>query len=220
MIFFDLDGTLLDDDAEVRAAIAGFYERFRGELPADRVAFSAQWKELAERWFNRYLAREVGFQDQRRGRMRELFPGIDDAEADRRYEVFLAGYEQNWRLFPDGQPALAALAGKPLGIITNGDPRQQRSKIERMGIADRFAIVVISGEIGVAKPELAIFTEACGRAGTAPGSCWYVGDRLETDAVAAVTAGMRGAWINRGPAIPADPRVPTIRTLVEMPALV
>jgi putative hydrolase of the HAD superfamily len=219
MIFFDLDGTLLDDDAEVQAAIAGFYERFREELPADRTAFFAQWKELSERWFNRYLAREIGFQEQRRGRMRELFPGIDYAEADDRYEVFLAGYEQNWRLFPDVQPALAALPGKPLGIITNGDPRQQRLKLERMGIADRFSIVVISGEVGVAKPEPGIFAEACRRAGEAPGLCWYVGDRLETDPVAAVVAGLHGVWINRDPARPADPRVPTIRSLEEMPAL-
>ena len=220
MIFFDLDGTLLDDDAEVQAAVARFHDRFRQELPADPAAFLVRWRELSECWFNRYLKGEVGFQGQRRGRMRELFPELDDEEADRRYSVFLAGYEQNWRLFPDVQPALAALAGKPLGIITNGDSVQQRSKLDRMGIADRFSVVIISGEMGVAKPEPGIFAEACRRAGEAPGLCWYVGDRLETDAMAAVAAGMRGVWLNRDPVRPADPRVPTIRTLAEVPALV
>ena len=151
--------------------------------------------------------------------MRDIFPGIDDAEADRRYEVFLAGYEQAWRLFPDVLPVLGMLAGRPLGIITNGDPGQQRSKLERMGIAPRFAVVVISGETGVAKPEPGIFTEACRRAGTAPGLCWYVGDRLETDAVAATAAGMHGVWINRNTVIAADARVPTIRRLQELPDL-
>ncbi len=159
-------------------------------------------------------------QEQRRARIREFTPGVSDAEADRRFQVYLDAYVADWRIFDDVLPALDALRDHRLGVITNGQIEQQRSKMTRTGLAGKFEMMVVSEEVGVPKPEAPIFVEACRRAGLPPWDCWYIGDRLATDALAATDAGLRGVWLNRNPAVPSDPRVPTIRSLAELPALV
>lgn len=215
MIFFDVDGTLLNDDAAIRRAVTVFHQRFQSAIPEDLDAFCVRWKALLERWFDRFLAGELTMAGQRRGRMHELFPGIADEEADRRFEVFLGAYEFGVELYPDTLPALNALSG-PLGIITNGQSEQQRFKLEQTGILSRFSTVVVSSEIGAAKPKREIFEVACRLAGSAPSESWYVGDRLETDALGARSAGMMGVWLCRDATKPVHPDVCTIRSLVEL----
>jgi putative hydrolase of the HAD superfamily len=56
--------------------------------------------------------------------------------------------------------------------------------------------------------------------GADPAACWHVGDRLRDDALGATEAGLHGVWLCRNPDVPDDPRVPTIRSLTEFPALV
>lgn len=219
MIFFDLDGTLLNDDEAKRHAVATLHQAFRGELTEDLEAFAARWRAVLEVWFDRYLAKEITMQEQRRGRIREFFPGVADAEADRRFAVYAGVYDAHFHVYPDTVPALDALAPAPLGVITNGHTVQQRNKLAQTGLLARFAHVVVSEEAGAAKPKPEIFREAARRAGVAAAVCTYVGDRLETDALAATAAGWRGIWLNRDVAKPADPRVPTIRSLAEVAGL-
>ena len=63
-----------------------------------------------------------------------------------------------------------------------------------------------------AKPDPRIFHHACDRLGLAPREVAYVGDRRETDAVAASDAGLRGIWLDREGAS-------GVRTLEDLPAL-
>ena len=72
-------------------------------------------------------------QEQRRARMREVFGFIgEDASSlsalDEAFSVYLAGYEDGWACFPDVAPMLSQLAGHDFGVISNGDPDQQRSR--------------------------------------------------------------------------------------------
>jgi putative hydrolase of the HAD superfamily len=83
-----------------------------------------------------------------------------------------------------------------------------------------------SGEVGAAKPHARIFQAACERFGVEPGDAVYVGDRLDTDAIGAASAGLRGVWLDRnGAATPDELRraaasaVSVISTLDELPAL-
>jgi FMN phosphatase YigB (HAD superfamily) len=67
----------------------------------------------------------------------------------------------------------------------------------------------------VAKPDPRIFELACGHLGVPARAAVYVGDRLEVDAVAAMAAGLRGIWLNRGGgAVP--PGVEAIDDLAEL----
>ncbi len=72
MIFFDIDGTLLDHDrAEMMAAI-DFYKDFGQELQYSEAEFGYMWYNLSQKYFEKYLTKELSFQDQRRMRIKDL----------------------------------------------------------------------------------------------------------------------------------------------------
>ena len=124
------------------------------------------------------------------------------------------------RLFPDAIETLDALGCCRLGVISNGSSARQRQKLASVGILDRFAVVVISEDIGVAKPDPGIFEAACEAVGASPSACVLVGDRLELDALGARDAGLTGVWLDRRGTGGAPASVPTIPRLSELPALV
>jgi HAD superfamily hydrolase (TIGR01549 family) len=92
--------------------------------------------------------------------------------------------------------ALRAI-GERLVIITNGDARQQRMKLQRTGLADIVAGSAISGELGFKKPDARIFEAARALADT-DGVAWMVGDHVEADIAGARAAGFETAWVSHG----------------------
>ncbi|WP_197318555.1 HAD-IA family hydrolase [Saccharomonospora sp. NB11] len=61
----------------------------------------------------------------------------------------------------------------------------------REAFADRFDVVVFSGDVGVAKPDVAVFRLTADRLGVAPSECVFVDDSVRNVA-GAVAAGMVG----------------------------
>lgn len=103
------------------------------------------------------------------------------------------------RLFPDALVTLERFRamGAALGLITNGDARQQRDKIDRHGLARFFDVVVIEGEFGAGKPDEAVFRHALDALRTAPPAAVMIGDHLEFDVAGPQRIGMRGIWLDR-----------------------
>jgi putative hydrolase of the HAD superfamily len=199
-ILLDLDETLIcESDARNRAAL-DFLAQF-SNLPFSEPEFTKLWHDLAERHVTRYNAGEITFQEHRRCRLRELFSPyespISDSELDGRFEFYLARYESNWTLFDDVIPFLERARGSKLGIVTNGDSKQQRDKLTRTKILKYFEVVVISSEVGAAKPQSKIFLEACHRLSAEPRECIFIGDRIDLDVQGSEAAGMTPIWINR-----------------------
>ena len=220
MIFFDLDETLLMHDAACKEAVAEFHQRFKTETDLDAASFLSRWEALTEEWYDKYLDGTVSYQGQRRKRLQSLYPKLDDVQADERFRIYLAAYESHWRLFPDAPPVLESLQSHGVGVITNGDATQQMAKLVKTGVAPRVQVIAISGALHMRKPEERIFLEACRMGGADPAKSWHVGDRLKDDAKGATTAGLTGVWLCRDASKPADPAIPTIRSLVELPALI
>lgn len=148
---------------------------------------------------------------------------IDDEEADAWIAAYARRYESAWKAFDDARPAIdALLAASPtlaLGVVTNGEAEFQRAKLVAVGLERPLqAAIVASSEIGVAKPDPAIFHAACDRLGLDRTAVAYVGDRLETDALGAAHAGLLGVWLDRRKSgTVAD--LPTISSLRELEAL-
>lgn len=110
-----------------------------------------------------------------------------------------------------------------LGLVTNGPSSTQRPKIKRFGLDQHMDVIVVSEEVGVAKPDPAIFRIALAKLGTKPATTLYVGDSIENDLVGAAAAGMPFIWINRrDESLPEDvpPPLAVIRQLAELPPLV
>ena len=224
-VFFDLDGTLLDHGHASDAAARTFYHRHKMDFATAEEDFVRLWIDLVDAAYERFISGAMALDQARRWRMHRLFAAagrtLTDSAADRFAADAVAAYESHWRLFPDVLPCLDALVeSHRLGVITNGSGRQQRRKLERLGLFGRFRIVQISQEAGAAKPGPAIFRNAARRMGLAPGQCIHVGDSLEIDARGAEAAGMTGVWLDRkgdaGKDLSRRPEL-RIRTLGEIP---
>ena len=199
MIFFDIDGTLIDHLSASAAASLAFFDQFPGAIPFQRDEFPIKWEEILMKHFNRFCRGEISLWEQRRARIREVFaaPEMRDEEADARYHAFVCEYEALTRAYDDAAPCLQALAGERLGIISNGARDQQIGKLQRAGLLQHFSVMVFSEDVGFGKPHRSIFLEACRRAGDVPAECVHIGDDVDADVAASHTLGMRSIWLDR-----------------------
>lgn len=91
----------------------------------------------------------------------------------------------------------------PMAVVTNGS-KSQRDKIEALKASRYFEAVLISGEVGIAKPDPRIFRQALSRLNAAPGRSVFVGDSMKHDIAGARKAGMMTVYIKKGKADEAD----------------
>jgi putative hydrolase of the HAD superfamily len=104
---------------------------------------------------------------------------------------------------PPPDPGAACLidaldgTGMPWAIITNGSASQLH-KVRALEVADRAACIDVSDEIGVRKPDPAIFLAAATSLGVAPAEVLFVGDHPEAGVIGATQAGMQTVWPRRG----------------------
>ncbi|NNG25104.1 HAD family hydrolase [Telluria aromaticivorans] len=95
--------------------------------------------------------------------------------------------------YDDVLPGLLRLKGRVrIASVTNGN-----ADLQTIGLARHFAVSVAAPSFGVAKPDPAIFLEACRQLGVAPQEAVYVGDDLVLDVQGAQRAGLRAVWMNR-----------------------
>jgi len=126
-------------------------------------------------------------------------------------------------LYPDVHNVLPSLRRRyPIALVTNGASDTQRANLRVLGIERDFEAIVISGEVGVAKPDRSIFDMALRELGVEPENVWHIGDDLTTDVAGANAAGLTAAWLNRSgrPWSEGDPEVDhEIRSLTALPEL-
>ena len=96
---------------------------------------------------------------------------------------------------------LSALRARGIktALVTNIQKEQvksQRTKVERLGLRDLMDAIVISGEIGIHKPDRRIFEYAAEKLGVMPEECIFVGDDPESDIRGAIGAGMEAVWLD------------------------
>jgi putative hydrolase of the HAD superfamily len=203
-VLWDIDDTLVDyTGAERVGAIAFARARGLADRYVDEDALAEEWHAVMARHYERYLAGELGFLEQRRARVREFTgeAGLSDAAADAVFAEYEALHEAAWRVFPDVVPALdaleAAAPGLRHGLLSNSAGAVQERKLAATGLRGRFATLVCSEEAGVAKPAAGAFLAGCAALGVAPGETVYVGDRADVDGLGAARAGLVGVWVDR-----------------------
>jgi HAD superfamily hydrolase (TIGR01549 family) len=144
--------------------------------------------------------------------------GRDPALARELSELYISSQRAGHPLAPGASELVRrALAVGPVAIVTNGPPDIQRLKISQTGLESAFSVVVISGELGIGKPDPRIFRHALDEIGRVTSSVYsaeeavIVGDSWERDVEGALGAGLRAIWISHGREPPGeDPRVTVV----------
>ena len=205
-LFLDLDDTLLDNslhpEAIVRTCveIAASHPGLDGALlvEANREVWDAYWPEVEDKWTLGILdGASVGLEAWHR--TLQQCGCSDESVVQRATQTHDRLARAAYRLFDDVHEVLAPMAGAhvPLALITNGAADTQRAKLAALGIEHWFDAVVVSAEIGIAKPDAAIFELALDSLAVEREAVWHVGDSLTTDVAGGRGAGLTAVWLNR-----------------------
>jgi putative hydrolase of the HAD superfamily len=113
-------------------------------------------------------------------------------------ETFPVLRRQKHIVYPDAIPALERLYRRySLGLLTNGTPDLQRRKIEGACLAGYFDHTLISGDIGIGKPDRRVFDMILDRMKAKGETTLMIGNSMSSDIRGAQGAGIRAVWINR-----------------------
>jgi HAD superfamily hydrolase (TIGR01509 family) len=127
---------------------------------------------------------------------------------------------------PGASDVLSRLAQSfTLGLVTDtesSDEQVVRSALDQLGLSEYFRAIVTSQDLGVTKPDPAMFREALRRVGAEPAEAVMVGNDLDRDVTPALALGMRAILVSDSAYF--DPSSPTpapiAPTLREVPAMV
>jgi YjjG family noncanonical pyrimidine nucleotidase len=217
----DADNTLFDFPAGERLALTRALGAFG--IPADPPTLAAYHRINDGLW--RKLERGEIATEVLRVRRFELLlgelgrPGGAAALANRFADI-LGEYALP---LPGAEAAVARWAARvPVAIVTNGIAAIQRARLKHSPIRGLIRALVISGEVGVAKPDPHMVHVALDALGCRePADALLLGDSLEADIAAAANAGIASCWYNPAGAANLSPFQPTytVASLDEVDAL-
>jgi HAD superfamily hydrolase (TIGR01549 family) len=171
-----------------------------GETLVDETRVWSTWADVVGVPRLTFMA-TLGAVIARGGAHQEVFAelGLDHWERHRdELEAAYGGFTDA-DLYPDVRPALDDLRRRDWRLAIFGNqPAHRTAELRALGLPAE--VIAMSEEMGVAKPSPAFFAsclELIG--GPDPGSVALVGDRIDNDVLPATAAGLRAAWIRRGP---------------------
>ena len=205
VVLLDFDDTLFDNGfvpASVEEAcivVAASAQLDAGRLlVANRSAWRLHWPEVERRcWIGEMEVLDASREVWRRA-LAEC--GCEDsAVVDFAYETHQDIGRDLARLFDDVPDFLHTLTlhGIDTALVTNSSVRAQTAKLAAVDLDGFFTAVVISGELGVAKPDPRIFAAALERLGASASEAWHIGDNPSTDIAGARAAGVTSVWLDR-----------------------
>lgn len=106
-------------------------------------------------------------------------------------------------------------AGIAMGVITNGPHQHQLKKINSLDLFRWIPRenVLISGEVGLAKPSREIFDLLAEKLQLSSADIYYVGDSFENDVVGCHNAGWKSIWLNHRNHLPSQKEIHADYTL-------
>lgn len=220
-VYFDFFGTLVDYNPSVLPDTANapysFASRAGVGVTPSRASelWQSAWQELdsrAHRSGRECSIREIA------ARYLELLgsPPVKDSEQDRLITEYLEAWTAGIRPAPSVRECLADLSrDHQLSVVSNTHSATLVPELlARFGIAEHFASVFTSVEIGWRKPRPEIFETVLASDGVRAQDAVFVGDNWEADVEGPADVGMRAFYVGS----PAVSRVPV--RLAELPKLI
>jgi putative hydrolase of the HAD superfamily len=222
LLLFDADETLFDYRCAERTALStafaekGLFYREEEHLPLYRKINHVMWERL-ERG-------EITPPELRVERFREYFEllGITMDPADFSH-VYLTALSRNSMLIDGALETVTVLAPHfQMALLSNGLAEVQKPRFDNSPLDRFFPVRIISGEVGLVKPDPRIFAltlERCGH--TDKSTVLMIGDSVTSDMTGGVAFGIDTCWY-----APLDKSLPEgirptyrIRRLSELPVL-
>ena len=218
-VLFDIDGTLIDYEGAqrhaARAALAAVAPCAVEDPPLlDRVMALVEGEVVQD-----VESCRPGLLDPGSPEMQAVF---DAAGVPLPSGAFLEAYFDAMAMH--GVPLagilgmLAAVApGRVLGVVSNGRGPVQRSRLALAGLMEHLGVLVVSCEVGRAKPDPEILRLAMRLARSGPEDSLFVGDSVTSDMGAAAAAGVDFVYVDPTGRFPASgPRVLGLRSAAEL----
>ena len=195
-ILFDADNTLFDFDKSERYALQTTLSQFgltftQENLDLYHAVNRRCWREMEEG--------KLSKEELRIRRFKLFFAGIKkEADPQAVSDVYLKTLSQCSFLIEGAIPLLEAVRGQyKLGLVTNGLKEVQRPRIKKAQIGEYFEILVVSDEIGHAKPHAPFFDFAFSQMQNPPKNrVIMVGDSIHSDIQGGNNYGLDTCWYN------------------------
>ncbi|MGM5693330.1 HAD family hydrolase [Streptococcus suis] len=198
-LIFDVDDTLYDQIQPFERALERHIEVAREQIEPLYLSF----RRYADEVFEATATGKMSLKDSHIYRMKHALADFGYQVSDATALAIQIDYD-----YFQGQIALSPVfpeifswcqaQGIAMGIITNGPYRHQLRKVRTMGLVNWFELehVLISGQVGITKPNPAIFQLMEERLGMSGEDICYLGDSFENDVVGAKAANWKAIWFN------------------------
>ncbi|WP_276504362.1 YjjG family noncanonical pyrimidine nucleotidase [Terrimonas pollutisoli] len=202
-LFFDLDHTLWDFEANARLTLETLYEDLSLQERGvhDFTLFYKNYLVHNDHLWEHYRKGLIKQDELRIKRMRLAlldFKIADEELSEKMNVQFLDLLPTRNILFPHTKEILQYLVDKnyELHLITNGFETVQHNKLKYSGLAGFFKEVITSEGSNSIKPNKEIFEYAFQKTNANPATSIMIGDTIEVDIVGAMNAGIDQVFVN------------------------
>jgi len=191
-ILFDLDDTLIDDDASYALTLWRLCDDFGFEHDRLHPAYDA----LSPRYWG---SGDLSAQREALWQQALSDAGYDPSMAAKIRDHYLALRVETSEALDGTAAVLADLrADYKLAVVTNGGGDIQPARLAHAGLDSHIDLIVTSSDVDVGKPDPRIFEHALVRLEVTADEAWVVGDHLSSDIAGALNIGAIGVWFNPG----------------------
>ena len=200
VVLFDLDDTIVSFDQHGIPAWREVCDALAASCGRDGTVIFNEIQRVADAYWSdpeRHRLGRLKLDETRRDLVRTAFRSLalDEALADQTTEVYIALREKRIDLFPGARETLSALSRRRrLALVTNGESRKQRAKIERFDLQPFFERIFVEEEVGLGKPDPRVYTHILREMDISAADCCMVGDNLEWDVAAPQSLGIFAVW--------------------------
>ena len=195
-ILFDADGTLFDYDSAESFAFKTTLESHDYDATPDSLKM---YRRINSRLFRELEMGQIKAKELRTKRFKLLFSQLNfKIDVNEFSHQYLGNLSKASRLLPGALETVTALYSKcKLLIITNGIGEVQRSRFNASELKPYFEDIIISDEVGAAKPSKEIFDIVFEKMNMpAKKETLIVGDSLTSDMSGGVNFGIDTCWYN------------------------
>ena len=195
-ILLDLDHTLFDSDTSEQTAFA---QALLAAGVVEPMQYFKAYQTINLKLWAAVERGEFSPQQVRAHRFERLLAQENvDADPLQLADDFVAGLGANGSLYDGAREVLECLSRQAsVALVTNGLGEVQRARVDRLGIGEHFDAIIISAEVGAAKPGTEIF-DIVFEALDFPTkeSALMVGDSLSSDMQGGANYGIATCWYN------------------------